>query len=200
METFLLNNNASYVLAKLVPYLLMIVIGFFIAWKWTRRYKWTLLKGWSVALLLLAAPFAIYFGVNPIYEGDFSNKELKIKVLNSHTTSLNNGLLVLAKPGCPYCFEAIKDLKLLKKRNPKMKIHFLVVNGQKADLLFYQSEAGKSIEVKSYNNLALFANEVGAAFPTFLVVNNKVATQYWLNNDFGAPAKDMVEALLKSKS
>ncbi|MBU2020156.1 MAG: hypothetical protein KJ941_10975 [Bacteroidetes bacterium] len=197
METLLLNLGWSYLLAKALPYLLMIVIGVFASWIWIRRCEWSSIKRWSMAFLLFVLPFSVYFVVNPIYEGDFSGKVFKINLKNSYTTELQKGLIVLAKVGCPYCLEVTSDLKMLKKRNPKLKIHFLVLNGQQEDLVFYKSALGESSEVISYTNSTLFESEVGVLFPTFLAVKDKVAIQYWTNNDFGAPAKDVLQDLMK---
>ena len=81
--------------------------------------------------------------------------------------------------------------------NPKLRIHFRVINATEIDVKFYQKATGSEIEVKGYDNASLFANEVGMLFPTFLVVKENTAQNFWWNNDFGAPAKDYLEDKLK---
>jgi glutaredoxin len=144
--------------------------------------------------LLLLAPFGVYFAVNPIYQGDFSQNGKDLKIRNAKTTSIDNGLLVLTIPGCPYCFESVQSLKYLKSRNPELKIQFAVTGtDDKSYLEGYKKEVNGSFDVVLYEKARTLVSETGGQFPTFVMIKNGKAIYSWTNDEFGVRAKDKLE-------
>ena len=195
MEELLLNVGFSHTLSKVTPYLIVILLGIlmmrFIFGSFFLKNKTV---KWAVAFLLLLAPFFGYFAVNPIYEGDFSQNGKQIKVRNVITTKIENGLLVLTIPGCPYCFESIASLKQLKKRNPDLKILLAVTATEdENDLMEYKKEVNGAFRVELMTNTIALVAETGGFFPSFVLVNDGIADYVWTNDQFGVRAKDRVE-------
>jgi thioredoxin-related protein len=199
MENLFLNLGLSYVFSLWLGYLLAAVFGGFISlffWKKSRQKTW---KKWVLAVLLFAAPLLAQSILSPIYESDVKLSKKRISIRNKFTSQLENGILVLAIPGCPYCMESIEDLKLMKRRNPDLKIDFLVLGTEDKSLLKdYFSEAEGQINIKMTSNSALFDSALLESFPTFVIVENREGTMYWDNNSFGAPAKDLIESVLSN--
>ena len=70
--------------------------------------------------------------MHPIYQGDFSLTGKKIdQQLAYDDFSKNIKLAVITIPNCPYCLESIQKLKVLKERNPLMKMEFIVYSDKK---------------------------------------------------------------------
>lgn len=188
MEKMLLNLGLSFTAAKVLPYLFFTAIGVVMAYMVFKRNLKPALK-WPLVVLLAAVPFLLYFAINPIYQGDFSNQPKEIKLRNSYTTRIMDGLLVMAIPGCPYCLEATEVLKQMKDQNPKLNIHFMVI-GDTLNLAPYRDLSEGKFQVVSLENPPLFTANVGSSFPTFIKVQNGTALKYWTNNEFGVGAKD----------
>ena len=51
-------------------------------------------------------------------------------------------------PNCPYCLESIQKLKVLKERNPLMKMEFIVCSDKKSDLTNYKIESKNKFKIK----------------------------------------------------
>ncbi len=105
-----------------------------------------------------------------------------------------NSLSVLAIPGCPFCFESIKDLKQIRKRNPELTIDFYVYTDDSTKLDWYREEGGDEIAVyllpTSNKRVPAITN---GSFPTFVYRENKTL-HVWSNNGFGVRAKDYIES------
>jgi hypothetical protein len=182
-------------MSKLTPYLVMILFGLLMM-RFLLKSKGIKNKAVKVtlALILLVAPFSAYFALNPVYQGDFSQNGKEMKIRNSKTTSMENGLLVLTIPGCPYCFESIGFLKKIQKRNPRLKIQFAVTGTEdKAYLTDYKREVNKVFDVALYTNASTLVKETGGRFPTFILVKNSEAIYAWSNDQFGVRAIDKLE-------
>jgi|TARA_R110000737_G_scaffold345097_1_gene373181 glutaredoxin len=195
MENLFLNWGWSHTMSKLTPYLLLVILGILLMRFILKssRIKNKIAKI-SVAVLLLLAPFGVYFAVNPIYQGDFSQNGKDLKIRNAKTTSIDNGLLVLTIPGCPYCFESVQSLKYLKSRNPELKIQFAVTGtDDKSYLEGYKKEVNGSFDVVLYEKARTLVSETGGQFPTFVMIKNGKAIYSWTNDEFGVRAKDKLE-------
>ncbi|MDG2463653.1 MAG: hypothetical protein P8M61_01065 [Crocinitomicaceae bacterium] len=194
METFLLDWGLSHTMSKIIPYVLVILFGLLLAILVHRRFKNEKRIAITLSLFFLITPFIGYFAVNTIYQGDFSDQGITISIKNQKTQMMRNGLLVLALPGCGYCMESIEELKIMKKRKPKLKIEFDVIG------LFAEEAIGKyekvidgKFNVKPLKNDIEFTNVTGTSYPTFIMIENGKAVKFWTNNQFGVVAKDKVE-------
>jgi hypothetical protein len=195
MENLLLNWGWSHTLSKLTPYLMMIVLGVFFMRFILKSNRFTnrVIKI-ILGILVLLLPFGAYFAINPIYQGDFSQNGKKMEIRNAKTSAMRDGLLVLTIPGCPYCFESIESLKLLKKRNPNFNIQFAVTGtSEEAYLKDYSKEVNNAFDVVLYENAVTLVQETGGEFPTFVMIKDGKAEYAWTNDQFGVRAKDRLE-------
>jgi thioredoxin-related protein len=198
MESFFLNLGLSYTWSKLLPYILMTIIGIWIGVFLFKRSKSLLTK--ILSIVAIGVPFGIYFAINPIYEGDFANGS-RIIQHSTETNELQKGtLVVVSKPGCPYCKESIFFFRELKKRNPKIDIEYVVIPDSDIPenvILEYYTEVSKGefpVRIAQNGNgiLKLATDDYGIArFPTFVLVQENSLTA-WTNNTFGVIALDEV--------
>ena len=177
-----------WTLSKIIPYLLCLVGGFLFSFLIFRlKGKIRLLR-----FIVWILPIGIYFAINPIYEGDFSNTYRTEKITSLTAKLHSNELLVIAIPGCPYCFESIAALKIMKQRNPKLKITFLVCSKDKKTVLPYAKEIDHSFEIVTTQNAQKWAKLVHGKFPSYIRLKNG-KLYIWSNDTFGCMAKDEVE-------
>lgn len=191
MEKFLLDLGMSFTMSKLLPYVLMTLIGFvpsFFFFK-TAKNKWVKI----IAILLFFVPFGIYFAINPIYEGDFSN-DSRIVSMTTETAELKEKKLVLiAMPGCGFCMGSINTLKQLKEKNPAMEIEFVVTSTDSTTLISYREEINGTFPIRTSENPIALADLAGRSFPAFVLVDpTKKEFEIWNNNSFGVRAMDKV--------
>jgi hypothetical protein len=146
-----------------------------------------------IGFIILILPFLIGFVLNPIYEGDFSKQGASIKTNLSSTDFKNDGLMVVTIPDCPFCFGAIEKLKIIKRRNPKLKIDFVVCSKNKQYIKNYIQEINGEFSIRLANNPEDLAKTSGFKFPTFFKVENKKPTYMWSNDQFGVRAIDDFE-------
>jgi hypothetical protein len=197
MENFFISLGLSYMFSKALAYLLMIALGAFlfvlIGKKSTSLNK---IVRTGVRVLALLVPFAIYFALVPIYQGDFGDASRPTKLRNAKTTELTNGLLVLSVPGCPYCMESIASLKQMKTNNPKLNIRFYVCETTDSrNLKDFENEINGAFPIALLENSIAFVNEMAPSFPLFISVEDGTALKFWTNNEFGAHAKDYLVEL-----
>ena len=177
-------------MAKALPYILALLIGLLLSRllfrKKNKRLK--LLFGLPVSLIF----FAAYFIFHPIYEGDFSNRSYKPKSGNLVEVK-NDEFVVVAIPGCMYCLESIEKLNKLKKRNPDLKIRFVVLSSDDEDLKYYREIAVPTISVVKAKETKRFLEISKGGFPTFLSVRSGKILKAWSNDSFGVLALDEIE-------
>ncbi len=169
----------------------MILGGVFLFWIFSR------LKGKIriIRFFIWIVPFLIYFILNPIYQGDFSNEFRTIQTKSLPINALKNELIVISIPGCPFCFGSIESLKILKKRNPSLKINFIVCSSDSLSTLEYSKESGESFPINYSNTPEKWAKIANGKFPTFLFVG-KEQSKVWNNDGFGVRAKDEIESVI----
>jgi hypothetical protein len=195
LETFLLDNlGFSWTWSKLFPYLFFPFLGFLI---WLIFRKRIARKGLRYALLvvLITFPFGIYFAVSPIYEGDFSNDSVKVKLL-PELKSNSTKLTVITIPGCRFCMESIQRMKEFKKRNPKLVIEYRVCSKDPDAVVLYKDVADGAFPVLLAEDADQLANVAGEAFPAFVMTDGNEAV-LWSNRTFGLAAMDQVENSVK---
>lgn len=205
IEKTLVNMGLSWTLSKILPYLTLLVVGLLIG-RWFKRriiFKVARMKKivfWSVIFV----PFIVGFVVNPIYQDDFSGGT-ELTDPKKLAEFRNADLVVIAMPGCPYCFESISaKLKPLKKRNPDMRIKFVVCPMDKSELKTsayldpYRKEGGTAIKVsKTVKNRDALVEIAEGRFPTFVMVKDNRPAYKWGNDQFGVRALDKLESETK---
>lgn len=194
MEDFLLGVGLSHSLSKVLPYILVVLLGVFLARMVYGRFRSNKKTGIVLSIFFLIAPFIAYFAVNPIYQGDFGKNGREQSFRNAKTTMFHDGLLVLAIPGCPFCMESIEGLKQMKKRRPELKIEFSVFGTSDKELLKgYKKAIDGKFKLTTLRNETAFTANTGNSFPTFVMIKKGKAVYSWSNNDFGVRAKDEIE-------
>lgn len=198
IEKLFLDTGLSWTMSKILPYVFSILLGLFFCLLLRKRIsKRKKIWRFFANLVLLFLPFVIYFSLSPIYSGDFSNNFSSIK-RSKETREVNeNSLYVISIPGCPYCFESIEQLKLLKERNPSLKITFKVCTKDQEHLNWYKNEAGDAINVVSSHSPKDMVKLAKGRFPTFVLSKKGSDLKTWNNNSFGVRAMDYIEESLQ---
>lgn len=200
MESFFLNLGLSYTWSKALPYIIVILLGLAIGIFLFKKSKSKLTK--ILSIFTIGVPFGIYFAINPIYEGDFSNTARLVQ----HTTETSElkgvKLVVISMPGCYYCKESILSLKEITERHEKIKVEYVVASSDSSALDFYLESAKGLFDVRLAENpkaMAQVATDEGGItrYPTYVLVNNDNPMQTWSNNTFGISALDKVVATFK---
>lgn len=195
MNDFFLNLGFSWTLSKALPYGLMLILGAVVFFTFRRKIKRSWLK-WLYSLVLLI-PLAIYFAVNPIYEGDFSNESREVKAERSFGLEKKE-LTVLAIPGCPFCAESIQDLNRIATRTGVDRINFVVFTSDPEMLKPYAKLAESQIEMRIEEEFSSYATMTQGRFPTF-VYSDGPSLRIWSNDGFGVRAKDWLENELSNE-
>lgn len=197
LEHYLIGTSVSWSFSKLAPYLILIIAGMMLA-LWFRKNVMIQNKMKQVLLwLILVLPFSIGFAFNPIYQGDFAKKAKQIDKQILYPDFIHTDLLVIVKPGCPFCHESIPMLKRMKKRNPNMRIRMVVCDSSSKELKPFKRHIGSSFDVQLASNADSVAAIANYIFPTFVMVKNNMPDQMWSNDQFGAGAKDILEKYFK---
>lgn len=198
IEEFLLSSGLSWTMSKVLPYVLMVVIGIVLVviTKGVFRNRRALNR--LVRLVLFFLPFGVYFAVAPIYEGDFSNVSTSTEKTAELAELTGKRLVVVSIPNCPFCKESVSRLKILKERLPDAIIEYRVCHSSDSSALdWYKETAGESILVNFAENSDALSTIAQGAYPTFVLVDGKKPLKAWSNNNFGVSAMDEVELALQ---
>lgn len=191
MEDFFLSNGLSWTMSKILPYLIFLLVGFLLVVILRKLIVFRLPILVKLIWLLSLVPLAIYFAVNPIYQGDFSNDE--IIYTPSGIVELEKGrLTVLAIPGCPYCYEAVDLVGKIHERTVNEPIDFIVYTSISDNLRWYQEKGGNGIQTRMQQTKTELFEKSGGTFPAFAYFDGK-DVYLWKNDSFGTKARDWVE-------
>lgn len=194
MESILFELGLSWTLSKLLPYILMVLIGGLIFYWAVKRSSKTWVK--VFAGVFIPIPFVIYFAIVPIYIGDFSNDSKSIVLSDQNSTLQKGHLSVLTIPGCPYCAEALQTMKKLKDRNENLLIDYVVCYGDSSDINWYADQAEGAVNVILTDQNEEMSKLAEGRYPTFVWVQ-KDAILTWSNDAFGVRALDQIEDLVE---
>jgi hypothetical protein len=200
IEQWIINSNFSWTIAKIGPYLLLVIFGVLIARWFSKIFIYKIISNRLkflrpiVIVVITVIPFIIGFALNPIYEGDFSKEGTEIQNSEFINDFRSVDLAVITIPGCPYCYHTISKLRQLKSRNPRMRIKFIVCTSNSEDLKDYTAECGKEIVVRKTKNIEILSKMAEGKFPTFVMVKNNKAAYSWSNDQFGCLALDRLES------
>ena len=200
IEQYMLEAGFSWTFSKVFPYITLLILGFLLA-RWCRRriifrvkYVRTI-----VFILVLALPFVVGLIMNPIYDGDFAQQGVEMTKKQYVGDFKNADLVVIAIPNCPYCYGSIQKLKLIKQRNPAVRIKFVVCNSDPQTLIPYKEAGGDAIKVVNGRNIDALSQIAEYRFPTFVLLKNNVPVSKWANDQFGVRALDKLEKALEEK-
>ncbi len=193
LELFFLDLGFSWQLSTLMPFILCVIASSFVLLGF-RKYRFTnLWKNIAVSAVTLLIPASLYFWFYPIYRGDVWDLSRKLTLDQKDANTSNRSLKVYVLPNCPFCLETIETIHLIHKRNPKLKIEYIIISGG----------GGGKIEKKlpsfvhiSYQQHSKRTEEITrGSFPSFAVASQD-ALLVWDNNSFGARSLDLIESLL----
>jgi hypothetical protein len=193
IQSSLFNSGSSWTTSKALPYLITIILGIIIAINTFKILTIKKVYKFSLATTILILPFAISFALHPIYEGDFS-KNGKVLESNSYSeNSFKHGLMVITIPNCPYCYQAIDQVKKLALRNPDLKIEYVVCSSDTNTISTYKKEIGGLFNIRLAKDRNQLARVAGGSFPAFVQIKNNKFTYKWSNSQFGVRALDLIE-------
>ena len=197
IENSFLESGFSFTAAKLLPYIITILIGLVLAFLLRKRmaFRNRILRI-ALKLFVIVIPFGVYFVFNPIYQGDFSNNSESVKRDVSNQEITGDKLVVLTIPGCPYCRQAMERMLVLKERNPSLDIEFIVCHSDSTTTDFYKEISEDKINVRLANNPEAMAQLANHRFPAFVLSSSAGNLKKWSNDSFGVRALDEVESLV----
>lgn len=176
-------------MSKVLPYVLFLIIGIGLFFLLRKRVSSRLGKG--LLSLIIIFPVGVYFAINPIYEGDFSNNVVTMDAKSSFEFAKNE-LTVVAIPHCPYCEGSIDHLNKIIERTEVTKVNFVVIADNNEAMTNYRALANKKIEFMAVANYERFADVAEGRFPTF-VYRDGSKLNVWHGDEFGVKAMDWLE-------
>jgi hypothetical protein len=184
-------------MSKLLPYITLAIEGILLAYSFAKGFK---IKSRAakvlVLLILFATPFTTGFILHPIYQGDFSSEGTEVTATKVKADEKYD-LLIVTIPDCPYCLESIFRLKLIKKRNPEVKMLFSVCSENAQKLSLYKELIAGDFDIALAKDIEASVNLAEGHFPTFVRLKKGVPTYKWSNDQFGAGAIDQFEGEIK---
>ncbi len=195
METLLNNLGLSLTLSKFIPYLLTILIGIVCAKLLSNHISASKIISNIFITLITILPFGIYFAINPIFQGDFSNEGVLIK--KKLDLPKNKDLLIIALADCPYCIQSQKTIKIIHQKNTKIKAEYLIVNGTKQDSIRYARMLNGFASCRTMKNSIPLLQSIQGSFPSFILVRKGKLNKVWSNNTFGVRAWDEVVSCIE---
>jgi hypothetical protein len=186
-ETIFLNLGFSWTAAKLIPYLMMALLGFILVYTFHRKIQHRV-KKWLSMILLCLLPFGTYFAFYPIYQGDFVNVHFQPKQLDKFPAKPTLTIVVL--PSCPYCHETITLMNHLKESYPKLNIRYVVVAESRQAMHVFRSKLNSKIEVQLSKTPKDWIIMAQGGFPCMILSNHKNIIYAWENGNFGVRAID----------
>jgi hypothetical protein len=195
LESFFVNAGLSWTLSKIIPYVTLLILGTLIA-VWIKKHLYIKLTIARIGLIILglAGPFVLGFLLNPIYEGDFSQKGSPVSLSEFPAEFTHSDLTVIAIPDCPYCAGSIEQLKVIHRRNPKLRISFVVCSSNPETLARYKEMADQQFEVRLSKDLEFLPKVADYSFPNFVQVKNDAPVYKWSNDQFGVRAIDQLDS------
>lgn len=196
-EQGLLNSGYSWTMSKLLPYITLVVEGILLAYSFAKGFKIKAkIVKVLVVIILFAAPFAEGFREHPIFDGDFSSEGTEVKE-STVKVDTKYDLLIVTIPDCPFCLESINRLKLIKKRNPNIKMLFSVCSEEEQKLSLYRELIAGDFDIALAKDIEASVKLAEGHFPTFVQLKKGLPSYRWSNDQFGAGAIDELESQIK---
>lgn len=193
-RSFCYDLNLSWTFSYLFPFILIVLISLVVT---------VLLKKGKIfqhkilflifGIFILFTPFGIAFALNPIYEGDLSNGGEKLNLSQVYEDFEGSDFIVLTIPNCPFCKESTKRINVLKKRNPKLRIKYLVCSSDSRSLSELRPLLNPKVTIKLGRNLSSLVTLSNGKFPCYVKVNQNKAIRKWNNSQLGTMALDWIE-------
>lgn len=188
-----IKMRLSFTLSLIIPYAIQF---FFIASITFQLYNKLLaekpmLVRRLIGLTALLGGCGIAFAFNPIYDGDFNHTYREVVLKGNNEDTFQPGLTMLVLPGCPFCYDRLEEMKVMKNIYPDLPIYVLVINEDTLARDSYQKSAGENIEVGFFPNDLIPILQI-QGYPS-IYFTSKDKTQpiiNWSNQGFGSAAWD----------
>lgn len=191
MENLFISLGLSYTSAKLIPYIIFSLLGIVIGIILIRKFKGKILLT-LLAVLGMFVPFIIYFFINPIYQGDFSNDYRSIAYVSSNDELKGEKLVIISLPGCDFCKATVPLMKKVVEQHPELKVEYLLASSDERNLAFFTDEIQGAFPIRLSEAPSQIAKIANGRFPTFVLVDDDEALKVWSNDQFGVRALDEV--------
>lgn len=190
-----LEINFSWTISYLMPFVLVIFLSVILAIALLRDPQdKNAVRKMFFTFLIIGIPFAIAFYLSPIYEGDLSKEGKKVTSTTKINEFKNYDFIVLTIPGCPFCLESVSKVNLIHKRNPKLKIKYIVCSSNILAKNELRGLLNSGIKIDLGYNLSELVELSDGKFPCFVKIDHSKAIYKWHNNQFGTRAKDWIES------
>lgn len=193
IEELSLNIGLSWTFSKLAPYLVQFVLIIMLSAMLSQLFGSNFGKKKLILVSSVLVFSGIAFAFNPIYEGDFDNGIEELIFTNSDD-EFQEGLTMIALPGCKYCLERIETLNKLKGRSAELPIHVIVVQDDSLVLAEYAQRLAGNIQITTAQNTKQINQLIGGSYPAFVytVKKNRPRYYYWDQIGFGTGALDWI--------
>lgn len=194
IRTCCYNLNLSWTLSYLFPFILIVLLSLILILLLSKekRFKHKMLF-LSLAFVILFAPFGIAFAINPIYEGDLSKEGTKVNLNKVYEDFQESDFVVLTIPNCPFCKESTEKMNLLQKRNPELRLKYLICSSDSRSLNELRSMLHPKIKIELAKDLSSLVSLSNGKFPSFFKIKDKKAFYLWNNMQLGTRALDWIE-------
>lgn len=195
IETVAQNIGISFTLSKMMPYVFQ---GAFLLILLIECYRHYFVKFSSIlrrlfGLSLLLIGGGIAFALHPIYEGDFQHEYKPVNFSGDSAHGIQDGLTMIALPGCPYCYDRLSELNRLVELYPTQQVYIQVVNNDSLAIEEYRERADELIQVSLAKNENTLKSLIGERYPSFIYLKEGAENGIiWNNNGFGVAAMDFV--------
>lgn len=202
---FAVENNFSWTLSKLLPWMLVLVTGLFgsilLSSLITRRV-WKRIHIVSTPLILLG----FMFGLNPIYAGEFTKNGVELDVDSHELIDILNdykpgfeGLVAVVDYNCPFCRKVTEGrLQNIYDRNEDLDLVLTLNTSDSITIENYTRETNsEKLNYVYHEPSSELLNLIEGVFPTFIFVKQGKILHKWKNSQLGFPAIDWIESKLK---
>lgn len=188
-ESIFLDLGLSWTASKLIPYLLMLLVGFVFVYTFHSSVSHKV-KKWVLMTCLGLLPFSLYFAFYPIYQGDFSNVFFKPEQTEKFPKKRTLSVVVL--PSCPYCHETVPFMNELINREPSLRIRYVVVGESKNTMKDFRTKLDRRIEVVLGSPPKNWIMMSHGGFPCMILSEKGKILHAWENGYFGVTALDEI--------
>lgn len=188
IETFSLGIGLSWTFSKIAPYLLEFIVVVLLSTLLSKLISGSLVRQKFILVASILLFSGASFALNPIYEGDFANT---FEEIITSSEEINEGLTMVALPGCPYCYERIATLNKLNKFNDELPITVIMLEGDPLAMEEYSNLLPKGVQVLPAKNSKLMSELVSGSFPAFIFKPSESSPiLLWNQIGFGSGAMD----------
>lgn len=193
---FGLNIRLTFTFSKILPYMLEFFAVCLIIYQVYNQYliNASLVLRRIVSTVILFAGCGIAFAFNPIYEGDFSHQYREVTLAGESDDIFQEGLTMIALPGCKFCFEKLEEMKYVKNIYPEIPMHVLVVNNDEIAVENYRKASDDLFDVDHFPKSSLLKSIIIDGYPNLIYKSSANTTHLisWSNSGFGSASWDYV--------